>query len=893
MVGRKMRSKLQRLHSLKISRWLLLAAVLASLLGGSLAGQAQGVDESWAQPVNLSRSGSATSPQVVVDSSGVVHVLWSDLVAGFVYVNGQGPNWSAPVPVQLHFGLYPTTLFADTRNNIYAFWLDETSSLWASRVNAEQFQNSASWSQPQRLGSSIVALDAAADSSGQMHVSFIQVADIQGAPAGIYYRRTNASMTTWTTPALLYESTYFRSLTAATAHLRIATAEQDGGQKVFVAWDNRARERVFVARSVDGGATWDAPQEIDSPVGGSVTSGPGAITVGTQGQNVLLLWQSNHTASTCTQFYQWSFDGGDTWQPRGRLMEDVPGCPQNIRILTSDGSFIYLLTSIHAQSYLLAWDGTRWSSPQPQSSLISFTDPDTLKSIQLECRQAAMAGQNQLYVVGCDRTASQDIWITARSLDSALNWFSRVALWESPKVIASSGLAVYSPVLVSDGSSRIHALWSQPDSSFRDGPGRNIYHARFENGLWSSGEIVLTSPNGVAENPAAAVDPAGRLLVVWSGGESGEIYFSSVNAGRAVISSSWEAPALLPSPQLAGSSPSITVGNDGTIFVIYAIPLNEQRGIYLTRSMDGGQTWTEAVQIFDAGGAGWAMVDNPYIAWTANGHVHALWTRYTLPSGVGSLGLYYARSEDGGLAWSRPETVVDRAVLWSIFAGVGERSVHRLWQELGNGRTTLWHERSDDSGASWTRISPVSIFGETVDKPALTLDYAGRLHLILIVDRGGTGSSVQHWVWDGQTWENAQSLDLQDLGTENLQGLNAAFAPNGKLGVVFHGVKQDAFTGTRGSSLFFTSRDMEVPGDRPTPLPPLPPTPPPTATPTPQSQPTPTPTAAGASVNDIFQNPGASDSSFGSLIGPVAAGLIVLVVFVVSLRSFAGSKRYR
>jgi hypothetical protein len=390
-------------------------------------------------------------------------------------------------------------------------------------------------------------------------------------------------------------------------------------------------------------------------------------------------------------------------------------------------------------------------------------------------------------------------------------------------------------------------------------------------------------------------------MLVWSGGESGQVYFSQANAGRAVVPSAWSDPQALPSPVAAGSSPDILVSREGTIYVVYAIPLNEQRGIYITWSMDEGQTWAQPIRVFDSSAAGWAMVDKPRLAQTENGHLHLLWTRYSLPTGIGPMALYYARSEDGGLHWSQPATVVERAVLWSRVIGIGERTVHRVWQELSSGRTTLWHEQSQDSGLTWKRIAPVSIFGETVGEPALTNDRSGRLHLLQVVIQGtisfGTQNyALQHWMYDGERWATDQSLDIANTVNSGLSNLVALVSSTGNLAVSFSGTTVDPVSGASLDNLFYTSRSLEIPASAPTPLPPLTPTPIVVSTPTPQLQASPSPTAqAGSGTIPLDQLPSQPDDPvnawLASVVGPIVAGLIILVVFIVGVRGVGLRRR--
>lgn len=877
---------------------------------------AQAIDENWTNPVNLSHSGSATNPRLVIDASGQYHVLWTDLFAGFVYMTGNGIEWSTPEGVRLPFAGYEPILLADDYGNIHAFWLDNSrtstggtaaATLYHSQVKTENFANSHVWTRPVIVAGHAVGADATIDRNGRLHVSIIQPLETGGLVPGIYYLNSDVLRRRWSAPVLLYESPYFRSLKREIARVSIAYANptDDEAGHIYVAWDNTLRERVYAARSVDGGDTWDEPFEVDAPVDGTLASGPSKIVIEAQGENVLMIWQTARSGASCLQYSQWSTDGGETWEPRKRMFEEIPGCPEDNQVILGEGGALYLLSTIHTQVYLLAWDGARWSNPQPQLTLGGFMDPDTYRSVEFECRQPVLVNDAEeeetavprLYIIGCDAGGSQDIWLTSRELRYNPNWFADAPLWEELFSVYSSQSQVLTPVLLVDQADRMHALWSQSTGTQVNGLGMTIYHARRESGQWSRPEAVLASPAGKAEQPAAALNSDGKLLAVWSGGESGEIYFSEVQADRAVVPAAWTEPVRLPMQRLAGGSPDILVDPRGRIYVAYVIPLNEQRGVYLTWSDDGGQNWIDARMIFDAGAAGWAMVDQPRLTLAGDGQLHLIWARYSLPGGPGALGLYYANSTDGGQNWSQAWAITGKMVIWSQITTVGEQEVHRFWQEQSNGRATLWHEHSTNGGLTWTRTSPVSVFGNAIGNPTVTRDRLDHLHLLQVVNRGVSGLAdqnflLQHWVWDGERWHPDQNLDLSRRIAADISNLVAAVSNDGHLGVSFLGSPANSLTGTE-TSLFFTSRLLNMPSEEPATLPSLPPFPtvqPATPAPDHGTEPTPVPTSAASSENpqmigDLPGDPAQPGNSLtGSVVGPLVAGLIVVVVLVISAR---------
>jgi hypothetical protein len=63
----------------------------------------------------------------------------------------------------------------------------------------------------------------------------------------------------------------------------------------------------------------------------------------------------------------------------------------------------------------------------------------------------------------------------------------------------------------------------------------------------------------------------------------------SAPADRATNPREWSSPVTILMPRPAGSSPDIISSPDGTLYLAFAIPINELRGIYLSRSEDNGR----------------------------------------------------------------------------------------------------------------------------------------------------------------------------------------------------------------------------------------------------------------------------------------------------------------
>ncbi|MCI0398742.1 MAG: exo-alpha-sialidase [Chloroflexi bacterium] len=852
----------------------------------------------WTTPINLSLSGASNEPQVVVDANGQFHIIWKDDVEGFVYVAGDGQEWSIPAAVETPFGTRryypdlkeddPTPLFvphlvADPTGRIHAFWIDEELKIYYSSVDAADFANFSAWSSRQNLAESALQLDVVIAAGEPLHLAYVRPLDTAEAPAGIYYRQLASGESEWSTPAQIYQSRYFRSLAQDQAHVRIIATRSGEADQVLIAWDNRPLGRVLVARSGDGGQSWGEPFQVDGrePEDTAEAANPGNIAVGALGDNAVLVWRAGHDEATCSEYYRQSTDGGLTWGERLRF--DTPrGCHDTDQFLVSPDGLLVLLALVdeitEKKVYLLAWNGEAWSEPQEQALLSGFENQETYLEVTYQCHQASLLESNTLFVVGCDAAAGKDIWLTSRPLGRPVDWFPPPPTWQPPVLIGAGPNTVPSLDLVADADGLLHAFWVQNE-------GAAITYASRDNLRWSQPTEVLRALQGGSGQPAATVDGQGHLLVVWSGTVSGQIYFSWAEAARALTPSDWTLAQVISEPGLVAQSPDIVVSPRGTIYVSYVVPLNEGRGIYLVYSQDGGSTWSPTVTVFDGVAADWAMVDRPRLAMTGNGDLHLVWARYQAPFNGEPLAFFYARSEDQGQNWSEPELVAEKPASWSEVVAFGERSLHRLWLNGNNDTLALWYQLSQDSGHTWTTAASATGFGQPGGPIWLTLDSAGRLHLL-----GAKGNVLQHWMWENGKWVIGEEAALTTDPASDVYALAAAIAANGNVAVVY------AATGAEENTLSYTGRLLELPAMMPTPLPTLTPTPRPTSTVTPTPLPTPSPTVAlpteaAPSGSPVRRALGGDNSLVSLALSFIPAILVVAVAFLLGMRALRLGRR--
>jgi len=768
---------------------------------------AQSSTDPWAAPVNLSQSGSSVEPSMVMDSKGVIHVIWYDLDDEYIYTRLEGNEWRKPVKADFPFKRgNPLRLLADTRGFITAFWINNDKELSYSYIPATVFGQGSAWTRIQTLAEGVEDFDVTMDGKGSFHVAYIRSKEADKIPAGIYYRSATNSGSPWSNSVLLDESRYYRSIDPRTAHIEIKTTQLDENNIIYIAWDNRPVKQIYLVKSSDGGKQWDEPTLIDGPTASSPNEDPFHLIAYPYGKNLLLIWSTGlQSGVDCTQYSQLSSDMGATWLERQVILDKLVGCPQDSRFFTlDDGAF--LMTTVQDQVLFIAWNGTSWSDPQNQSPLSSFSDPTTFKTVLFGCLQPILVDK-QLYVIGCDGQTGGDIWFTSRSLEPLTDWYEQAKVWSVPVPITAEQSNITSPEIVCDPDGHEHVFWSQTIGGQRGGLDRAIYYAKLDDTGWTQPIRLLSTPENRAVQPYVTNDNSGRLISVWSSDQTGSVYSSVASAGSAQNAFNWSSPVLLPALQPAASSPQVWVDKSGKIFVVYAITLNEDRGIYLTRSDDGGKTWTSPKRLFNAVAYKWYMVDQPKLVQTSDGIFHLIFLRYSIPGGIGAIALYYARSDDGGETWSQPQPVIEDPLEWGMILASDERTVHRFWSGTGK-NSGIWHEFSIDSGQTWSLPDNLSKIGENLGPTEIISDKQGRLHLFqAVADASGT-YSIKYGLWNGARWSVLDTFDLENKDAGQITALGACVDPKDQLYLVYSLIQEDKSTGNFNESINTINRPL-------------------------------------------------------------------------------------
>lgn len=742
---------------------ILMVIFLATPLGLVQRGYAQ-TDTEWSEPINLSNSGASSDPSIVIDSSGVIHVIWVDAVDGYKYVNSKdGVNWSVPVTIDFPFDpILDTrpTLIADASGTIHIFWThlddeldeDETSEFMYGRASSIFFSQPINWAKVEVLASGVLDFDVIADSRSVIHLAYVGSLATEDGPAGIFYRRLESI--TWAPPVSLYSSQYFRTLALEDSHVRLAVTGGGRLGNVYAVWDDRPAKRIFLARSVDGGFNWLKSIQLRGPEDATGLALPYDVNVSTTGKNVLLTWLLGQPGTLCSQYSQWSMDGAETLTDPVQVSDELITCPSNGMFVGKPPGYFLMKLELFGDLSFIAWNGTNWSSLQPQTELTALINPLTLDSVVLGCRQIT-SDTDTIYMVGCDQTGTNDIWFRSRKFGSLRDWFP-TSTWAESTAISFIDQEISSIASVSGENGNFHLMWAQYSSDVDGSITSKLQYAYWNAGGWSSPTNIINGVEGIPNYLTATTNKHGDVLLAWVQGVNGDIYFNWANGDKAYDASEWSPALLIPSLSELNTTPDLLTDSSNGIAIIYSIPFNENRGIYMVKSEDNGRTWSQPVRIFDAIEANWDSVISPKIELSQGGRLHLLVTRKSLREGGQQDSVYYLQSVDGGTTWTKPELISERSVQWSEIVYEGDNVLYRLWQERIGNTFEVFSEVSIDGGGSWSGALKVSSVKDGPAVIALARDANGQMYLMQS-HLAGMRLVTEEIHWDGSGWTTQEA----------------------------------------------------------------------------------------------------------------------------------------
>ena len=308
---------------------------------------------------------------------------------------------------------------------------------------------------------------------------------------------------------------------------------------------------------------------------------------------------------------------------------------------------------------------------------------------------------------------------------------------------------------------------------------------------WSGSVLGTGGPNN--GDPAAAIDLSGRYYVGHIHASGGNGIAISTNEGA-----TWSEVLVAPNPGSLADKNHLWVDNkpsspfQGNLYSAWTDfgGVNDSE-IVLSRSINGGLTWTPRTSISTAVLAG-SHNQGVNIQTGPNGEVYAVWAVYdSWPSDETALG--FASSSDGGATWSPATRIITnirgiRATTTSknhrvnsfpvlavdISDGPSSGNLYAVWSNYGVPGTNVGPDidvymiRSTNGGASWS--SPIKVNGDPIAGkehyfPWIASDpVTGELHAIFYDDRNVSSTQNEVFVASsvdaGNTWTDFKVSDV-------------------------------------------------------------------------------------------------------------------------------------
>ncbi len=775
----------------------ILLSLMITVSGELTRVQAQSSDQNWQLPVNLSNSGAAAKPTLIQGSSGDMHILWEDEYARFVY-RRLGDTWSESSNLDLPFYGFNYQLVASQTAGIGAFWINTgDNNLYVSTVQEDSMSRAESWTSPALIGNGVVAFAVKVDETNQVHLVYARARETVDAPAGIYYRNSAGGLANWNASQSIYQSKYYRSMISPTGpgnitisspqipmHVSINTTNLNGTLATYLGWENPAIKKLFFAKSVDGGVSWQEPIEVSSASQDLSLVTPMDLRTIFHDNTILQIWTVVEPGGNCGLVYRTQAAGDEKWTDPLSLESVFGSCPdQFIWAPLPSGEILFMLKKQNGVT-LIAWDGNRWSLPQSEDEINQFLNPLTSDLISFEQIDIKTNGE-QLLLAGKDEASSEDIWFTHKTLPDVTQWYGTSNNWTPLKVRNSDLGLIDSITTFKTQNGQLYFLISATNGT----NGRSSLNVVSD----VTTATVIANIEGQASQLASQVLLAqNRAIALWSGGQYGQIYSAWVDLNQPANPAGWSQPTQLQTKSL-GFAPSISLASNGDLVSIFSDPYDAEKGIYQSLSTNAGESWSVPTLIpIYQNLTNCPIIDQINLTFVGSQTYQALFNCSTHTPGNNSLGLYSIESTDGGENWSSPLLVSDQPVTWNQIFSDHNNFLHRLWK-VSKEKTSLFHSISSDGGKSWSSPTNFALIEEKTNATTAAIDNTGTIHLFQAISLDNGSANILYYRWQDQVWNSMPQLNLLNVEKGKISALRAGIDNAGQLqiGIVINTQKSN------------------------------------------------------------------------------------------------------
>ena len=294
--------------------------------------------------------------------------------------------------------------------------------------------------------------------------------------------------------------------------------------------------------------------------------------------------------------------------------------------------------------------------------------------------------------------------------------------WQDPTIIFQGSGQILYPAIVADQYGYVHVFWrydptTDPIINETDLPVRQLYYSRWNGESWSNPVDIVATP--ALWYLSAATGLNGEIYLIWTE-TNGDLYFSQANIDEAVDINCWSKPVILAQ---AGQHPQILIDSTGVLYIVF---VDNGSGVSYLRSNNKGISWSMPYTISPSSASD-TVASEPYFAFSDNGIMHSVWTELQLPEGWPPVGVFYSRSLDEGKTWSQA-VKIDSDGYDQINITTGRDGiVHLAWNGMA-GVGGRYHRVSNNDGESWSATETIAENGATDGAPSMIIDNSGTIH---------------------------------------------------------------------------------------------------------------------------------------------------------------------
>ena len=431
---------------------LLCAALLATLcLVGTRADNARAA---WDTTVNVTNGNVVLAGKAftVVDSSGTVTAVWSELRNGnygvYASRNVSG-SWGAPVLLSAATGSDATqaAIVVDSSGVVTVMW--NASALSNNVITAARYSGGA-WSSPVAVsGNDRNANQAnprlAVDSSGVVTAVWSQYLGATGSTPTVI-KASRFSGGAWSTPAQL------SSNNCNASSPQVTTSGTGTAAAVWIdCASNFSSYRIATAQFASG--AWGSPTTFEPSGGSSISESSVQITVDGAGV-ITAMWPRYSSTSTMTRMMVARLTAG-SWSTPAEVTGDLYG-PVNLQLAADalgNVTAIWLQYDSVNSKYLtgaMRYSGSSWSTP---TVISPATGSGAISGQDFYSATSLAVGSSGLAVAAWSRSDGTSDRIQVARFEGGS--------WGSPLEISNAGNNRRNPTLVIDSANTITAVWGR------------------------------------------------------------------------------------------------------------------------------------------------------------------------------------------------------------------------------------------------------------------------------------------------------------------------------------------------------------------------------------------------------------------------------------------------